>query len=456
MKKNNNYKKNIVRLMIFVLVMSIYLLFFQSRLITSLGFEDETRIGVIGSDEVDIVSEKNGIIFVSFGDGSAQEKYRCNPMKRFIFFGMNGNDVVNVQCMPVDFNGMDGDDIFEGSPFDDTADGEGGDDFLDGKGGNDILKGGKGSDTLIGGSGNDKIYGGEDESPDQIFGGDDSDIIYGGGGEDEIKGDDEAGTPGDDEIWGEGGADNIFGGPGTDRIKGGSGNDQIHGGLGGDYIWGEDDRDTIEGDAGNDEIRGGRGNDLLFGDTISNTGMGSSDTARGDDKIFGEDGDDILYGGPGRDTLCGGLNRDTIYGEGGSDKGGGEENTDSLYMGGDPGDMGEGHEPLPGSSERQDSVGGCVDHRECNVDYITGRVRSICIKPKITASASPSPTASETSRLVEVSGTNQDNPVLTCIEAGGICCMKPIGDTYCAILPPECKPRDFLSIDPNACDIGIA
>ena len=184
--------------------------------------------------------------------------------------------------------------------------------------------------------------------------------------------------------------------------------------------------------------------------------MESSDTARGDDKIFGEDGDDILYGGPGGDTLCGGLNKDTIYGEGGSDKGGGEENTDSLSMGGDPGDMGEGHEPLPGSNEGQDSVRGCVDHKKCHVDYITGKVRSICIKPKITASTSPSLTPSETPKLVEVSDTNQDNPVLTCIEAEGICCMRPTGDTYCAILPPECKPRDFLSIDPNACDTGIA
>ncbi len=449
MRKNNSSKKNIVRLMTFVLVIGIFFLLFQSHLITSLGFEDGTRIGVIGSNEVDMVSEVDGIIFVSFGDGSNQEKYRCNPRKRFIFYGMGGDDSVNVQCMPVDFDGMDGNDIFNGGPFDDTAEGGDGDDFLDGKGGKDILKGGKGTDTLIGGSGNDEIYGGEDESPDVIYGGDDSDIIYGGGGDDYINGDDETGMFGDDQIWGEGGADNIYGGPGADKIWGGYGNDQIHGGLGGDYIWGEGDRDTIEGDAGNDEIRGGGGNDLLFGDMIGNTGQGSSDTVRGDDKIYGDDGDDILYGGPGDDILCGGLNKDAIYGEGGGDKGGGEEDTDRLSMGGDFRDTGEGHEPLAGSKEKQDSVGGCMDHRACHVDYIRGRARSICIIPKTktTALASPSPTASA---IVGGSGLP-----LRCVEQGGMCCKTPTEDTYCAFLPPECELGDFPSVDPYACDTRI-
>ena len=324
--------------------------------------------------------------------------------------GSGDADIVNVLDAggavdtPITFDGLDGDDRFDGTlagssvtasggagadtlmggafgddlsggDGDDRVFAKGGDDRIDGGAGNDRIFGNEGADVLDGGDGDDFARGGfdddiifgqdgrdeilGDQGNDRLFGGIGFDTISGGTGNDFIRGDfgnDRlSGDDGQDEILGDQGDDVLFGGMGDDLLNGGDGNDRhfgekgadtMFGGAGNDDLFGDDGFDSISGGLGDDLVRGGRGNDRLFGD-------------EGNDNIIGDSENDVLFGGADNDTLSGGDGQDRLFGEGGNDALDGGLGNDELF-GGDGNDVvsGRGGADLIRGSNGDDILNG--------------------------------------------------------------------------------------------------
>lgn len=117
-------------------------------------------------------------------------------------------------------------------------------------------------------------------------------------------------------IGGTGAKEMLEGTPGNDLMKGRGGKDAISGLLGNDVILGRNGSDTLYGDfadssdsaGGDDVLYGGAGADRLYGGAGDDTLYGDNGT----DRIFGDAGDDIIYGGKGNDKLEGGEGADTF------------------------------------------------------------------------------------------------------------------------------------------------
>lgn len=136
-----------------------------------------------------------------------------------------------------------------------------GDDVLDGKTGNDTLHGGGGRDVLYGGEGNDYLYG--DGGIDFLFGGNGNDYMDGGAD--------------DDHLEGGIGNDTLLGGAGDDELMGGADADNLDGGIGNDVLYGEGGDDILFGNAGSDSMYGGADNDTY----MFTTGCGLDFAAEG-------------------------------------------------------------------------------------------------------------------------------------------------------------------------------
>lgn len=99
--------------------------------------------------------------------------------------------------------------------------------------------------------------------------------------------------------------------------------------IGNDAVLGTNRRDVLAGLAGNDVIKGFGGNDVLRGDGDSRSPQ--SNSAGGDDIIFGGAGRDRIGGKGGNDILYGESGNDTIYGDGGDDIIRGGKGKDTLF-----------------------------------------------------------------------------------------------------------------------------
>jgi Ca2+-binding RTX toxin-like protein len=166
-----------------------------------------------------------------------------------------------------------------------------------------------------------------------LIGGNLNDVLIGGQGNDSLTG-----GGGDDRIWGDSQTFNndISAESGIDTISGGSGNDTVMGGNLKDYINGNDDDDTIFGEQGDDLIYGGSGNDLIVADRTSgdpNSLADLTETAVGNDYVYGEAGNDTIYGGAMQDMIGGGDGDDYVYGGIGDDLIYGEAGLDHLFGG---------------------------------------------------------------------------------------------------------------------------
>lgn len=272
------------------------------------------------------------------------------------FNGTNANEI---------FWGEDGNDIIDSGAGDDNVYGGDGNDTLNAGSGNDIAYGGTGDDTINGDTGNDLMYG--EEGNDILNGGTGNDSIYAGEGDDTLNGDE-----GDDVLYGNEGDDALEGGEGNDALYGGDGNDTLSGGTGDDILDGGAGDDTyyINTEHGNDIIKDSEGlNTISFSEEISaeaydlnidiNNGitlvnsetgetiglpdfinvpeaynfvfdgeggmLGGGETHQviegtdGDDTITAGDGFNIIRGGDGNDTITGGDNLNFIYGGEGDD-----------------------------------------------------------------------------------------------------------------------------------------
>lgn len=286
----------------------------------------------------------------------------------------------------------------------DLIDGLAGDDIIYGSQGNDVIRGGAGNDQLFGNAGDDTFLFEGDQGVDVVSGGDGYDRILGSEGDDWIRFklynalmgvemiDGGAGKnflTGDDSdnildfrettlinitrIDGLAGNDTIVGSEGNDVIQGGPGDDILYG-MGGDDIFlmlgSGNGFDLVQGGPGNDGIKGGPGDDVIGlkafegdfrvewidGDGGFNRILGTPGDDRFDfrdtlligiNEIDMGDGDDTLAGSAGDDTIIGGRGNDTLYGMAGNDT--------FLFIGSDNGydliDGGEGYDRILGDDD---------------------------------------------------------------------------------------------------------
>jgi len=306
--------------------------------------------------------------------------------------------------------------------------------------GADTLKGTSTVNTLTGGAGNDSLDGGDGN--DSLLGGDNNDKLIGGGGDDTLTGGTGtdsanystatagvtvnlslttaqptvgAGTDTITEVENAAGsafADTLIGNTGSNSLGGAGGDDTLTGGGGDDTLRGGAGNDATKGGAGNDTQRGGAGNDTLRG-------------GAGNDTLRGGAGNDHLFGGAGRDSCKGGSGRDTIKSC--------ERYQASARMRTGPRDR---RGPVPfiavrfetrsSFAEREDEamalVKGHLGRRVAGVGVAAAVVLigletpAFAVPPSIT---SFSPTSGPAGCVVEIIGTDLNNPAVSSVDIGG-------------------------------------
>jgi Ca2+-binding RTX toxin-like protein len=274
-----------------------------------------------------------------------------------VITGTSFNDVIDLASypLPVEIQGLGGNDSLTGTSFGDRLYGGDGEDRLYGGDGNDILDGGtgadhlwgdSGNDQLSGGDGNDELYGGE--GYDVLTGGTGADTLYGGAGNDALYVDksdvDISGGIGYDTVYvtstdgitlnvGTTGAERFVGNAGVDllsastatwavTLEGGAGNDTLTGGAGADTLIGGDGDDRLYFDSADIVVSGGAGYDRAF--VTDAAGASVNFAASQIEEVSGGAGADVLdgsgatwavqmAGGAGADTLIGGTGNDWLY-----------------------------------------------------------------------------------------------------------------------------------------------
>jgi|GEM_PF-2162885 len=211
-------KKNLLKIMIPLLVLSLLLLFTCTISTDTEPSKDEKT-----------VTENLSDIDLDHGPDKATKE------------GTNGNDHLH---------GTSHDDWIYGYGGDDGLWGEEGDDELDGGYGNDFLSGGPGNDILYGWYGNDELYG--RSGNDKLYGSFDNNHLYGEGGNDVLQG-------------GHGGTDILEGGSGRDLLGDTDGDKWFFGGTGNDWIR------VGDSDYGKKYVYPGDGTDLVYIKTDSGT-----------------------------------------------------------------------------------------------------------------------------------------------------------------------------------------
>jgi len=155
-------KKNLLKFMIPLLVLSLFLLF-----ACTISTDTESS-----KDEKTVIENLSDI---DLDQCLTREKIYGTEDDDYIYGNWDENDYIW---------GYGGNDKLYGSGGDDYLDGGDGNDKLYGSDGNDILYGRDGNDRLEGGYGNNKLNG--NDGNDTLIGGPDRDDIYGGKGNDKI------------------------------------------------------------------------------------------------------------------------------------------------------------------------------------------------------------------------------------------------------------------------------
>ncbi|MEO6214869.1 MAG: calcium-binding protein, partial [Sphingomonas sp.] len=234
------------------------------------------------------------------------------------FDGFIGNlTLTGIGALNEKIVGATGNDVLSGGDGNDKLMGMAGSDTLDGGNGNDTLTGGAGDDTLIGGAGNDTASYGDSTSDVTV-----SLAIVGaqltGSGSDTLSGiENLTGSLHNDTLTGDTVANILYGGDGDDILNGGAGADTLWGSSGADtfvfdlgtgqdtvsdFASGSDKLDLsafgfadfAAVQAATHDVGGNAVIDLGGGDTVTLTGVLSSQL---------QSGDVILSGGGGQIPL---------------------------------------------------------------------------------------------------------------------------------------------------------
>lgn len=244
------------------------------------------------------VTTGSGGVLVS-GYGVTDQVYVGNFAK-IVATGSGYNDTFDlsgVVGIPVEIDGLGGNDILKGGSAADILIGGPGDDTLQGNAGNDTLIAGSGSNTVTDGLGDDTVDLSDNAVGFVLITGGGNDTVYGSPFADTIS----APTGSTNNFHFEGGAGNdiLTSGGGNDLLAGDDGDDQLTAGAGNDTLTGGFGNDALDGGAGNDTLSGGQGNDSLFG----GTGTDSLSAAQGDDLLIAGLRDSLVDAGSGDDYL---------------------------------------------------------------------------------------------------------------------------------------------------------
>jgi Ca2+-binding RTX toxin-like protein len=230
------------------------------------------------------------------------------------FDGFIGNlTLTGIGALNEKLVGATGNDVLSGGDGNDKLMGLAGNDTLDGGNGNDTLTGGAGDDTLIGGAGNDTASYGDAASDVTV-----SLAIAGvqatGSGNDTLSGiENLTGSLHNDTLTGDTAANILFGGDGDDVLNGGAGADTLFGGNGADkflfdhgtgqdtvadFVSGSDKLDLsafgfadfTAVQAATHDVGGNAVIDLGGGDSVTLTGVTSSQLQSGDVILSGSGG----------------------------------------------------------------------------------------------------------------------------------------------------------------------
>jgi Ca2+-binding RTX toxin-like protein len=282
---------------------------------------------------------------------------------RLVFDGTPGDDRAISPGVPLQANGLEGNDTLAGASGSDVLDGGSGNDLLMGRGGSDDLRGRAGRDTLDGGPEWDILDGGADADfvrYSSAMGAVTVDLAAGTGTRGDATGDilidieNIIGSAFDDALSGDGGGNVLIGGDGNDTLAGRAGNDTLAGGAGADHLDGGEGTDRVDYSASTAGVTvdlaagiasgGHAADDVLTG--IENlTGSAHADTLTGnaaanvlqgglgDDILAGLDGNDSLHGGDGNDTLQGAAGNDVLTGGAGADQLDGGAGVDRVAYG---------------------------------------------------------------------------------------------------------------------------
>ncbi len=244
------------------------------------------------------VRTENGAVLIS-GYGVTDQLYTGNFAKIVAIGSSSGDtfDFSGVVGIPVEVDGLAGNDILLGGSAGDTLVGGPGDDTLAGGSGDDNISAGSGNNQVTDGAGNDFVDLRSNAIGFELTTGGGNDTVYGSAFADTITA--LAGSTGNHRFEGNAGHDILTGASGNDQLLGGDGDDQIYGNLGNDTLAGGFGNDLLDAGVGNDSLDGDQGNDTLIGGTGNDTLIGR----QGDDRITAGLSDVQVDGGTGDDHL---------------------------------------------------------------------------------------------------------------------------------------------------------
>jgi len=234
------------------------------------------------------------------------------------FDGFIGNlTLTGIGALNEKLTGATGNDVLSGGDGNDKLIGLAGNDTLDGGNGNDTLIGGSGDDTLIGGSGIDTVSYGDATSGVTVSLADAGPHVTSAGSDTFSSIENLTGSAFGDTLTGDAGANTLYSGDGDDILNGGAGNDLLIGGSGADkfvfdlgtgqdmvsdFASGTDKLDLsafgfadfTAVQAATHDVGGNAVIDLGGGDSVTLTGVTSSQLQSGDVILSGGGGAMVL------------------------------------------------------------------------------------------------------------------------------------------------------------------
>lgn len=289
---------------------------------TPLGDVIRVNSDTTGNQFDSALAAHNGTLAISWTSGTEVRAAVLGVVNAVV--GTVGNDTLTGTSGPDLIRGFAGNDVLSGLAGDDRLEGGPGNDTLLGGAGNDTLDPGAGADSLDGGEGNDTItY--ESASASVIV-----DLLTGaamlGGVRQTITGvENVIGSPFADSLFGDAGPNVLEGRDGNDVLVGGNGDDTLRGGNGNDRLDPGAGRDLVDGGPGIDtlDLSGADGRyivDLNVGLTYD---FSQNETLVSIENVVGTRFNDVLNGSETQANVIDG-------GPGGAD---------TMYGGGDPGDV---------------------------------------------------------------------------------------------------------------------
>lgn len=263
----------------------------------SINHSDGTTSNYYPEINLTVRTSADGVLISGYG---VTDQLYTGSFAKIVATGSSYNDTFDfsgVAGIPVEVDGLAGNDVLKGGSAGNILVGGAGNDTLVGGAGNDILDVGGGSNTVSDGAGDDIVDMRANTAGFVLTTGGGHDTVYGSAFADTITA--PVGSTANYHFEGGAGNDVLTGALGNDTLDGGEGDDQLTSLDGNDTLIGGYGHDVLDAGAGNDALDGGQANDTLIGDT----GVDTLSGRQGDDQIVAGLSDVLVDGGTGDDHL---------------------------------------------------------------------------------------------------------------------------------------------------------